>query len=207
MEEDLVSLSALQHVLYCERQCALIHIEGIWTENRYTAEGRIVHERAHESGSQSRGKVRIETGVDVRSAQLGVVGQADVVEFHFEQTGFWRPYPVEYKRGRKKPEDWDRVQLCAQAICLEEMLGLDVPQGAIYYDQPRKRELVDFTKDLRSKVSKTAMRVHEIINNGILPQAEEGKKCKNCSLAQTCLPGTGKRSINKYLSSSAGQEL
>jgi CRISPR-associated exonuclease Cas4 len=200
MEEELVPLSALQHLLYCERQCALIHVDGVWTENRYTAEGRIVHERAHQSGGQSRGEVRTETGVYVRSSRLGLVGQADVVEFHREQRGIWRPYPVEYKRGRAKPEDWDRVQLCAQAVCLEEMLELEVPRGAIYYDQPRRRERVEFDNELRSRVEEAVSRAREILDSGILPVAEQGARCRRCSLADICLPGTRKRSVQSYMS-------
>ncbi|MEF8942106.1 MAG: CRISPR-associated protein Cas4 [Desulfohalobiaceae bacterium] len=201
MEEDLIPLSALQHLLYCERQCGLIHVDVVWTENRYTAEGRVVHERAHESGSRKRGEVRTETGVSLRSFELGLVGQADVVEFHREESGVWRPYPVEYKRGRQKPQDWDRVQLCAQAMCLEEMLGVAVPLGAIYYDQPRKRERVELDQRLRSRTKEAALRAREIIFSGTLPPAEQGPRCRRCSLSEICLPGVRKRSISNYLSS------
>jgi CRISPR-associated exonuclease Cas4 len=201
MEEDLIPLSALQHLLYCERQCGLIHVDGVWTENRYTAEGRVLHERAHESGSQTRGNVRTETGVYLRSTVLGLIGQADVVEFYQEASGGWQPYPVEYKRGRAKPGDWDRVQLCAQAVCLEEMLGVAVPLGAIYYDQPRKRERVEIDDPLRGRTKAAATRAREIIALGILPQAEEGPRCRRCSLASICLPEVSKRSIRNYLSS------
>jgi CRISPR-associated exonuclease Cas4 len=200
MEEDLIPLSALQHLLYCERQCGLIHVDGVWTENRYTAEGRVVHERAHESGSRTRGEVRTETGVYLRSTALGLMGQADVVEFHREASGVWRPYPVEYKRGRAKPEDWDRVQLCAQAICLEEMLGTSVPLGAIYYDQPRKRERVEIDGRLRTRTEAAAARAREIISSGILPPAEQGPRCRRCSLVEICLPAIRKRSIRNYMS-------
>lgn len=199
MEEDLIPLSALQHLLYCERQCGLIHVDGVWTENRYTAEGRVVHERAHQSGGQTRRDIRTETGVYVRSSRLGLMGQADVVEFHLEDRGIWRPYPVEYKRGRNKPEDWDRVQLCAQALCLEEMLALNVPRGAIYYDQTRKRERVEMDERLRSRTEEAASRTREIISAGILPPAEQGPRCRRCSLAGICLPGVQKRSIHNYL--------
>lgn len=205
MEEDLVPLSALQHLLYCERQCGLIHVDGVWTENRYTTEGRVVHERAHQSGRQSRGDIRTETGVYIRSSRLGLLGQADVVEFHREDGGVWRPYPVEYKRGKTKPQDWDRVQLCAQALCLEEMLCLDVPRGAIYYDQHRRRERVEFDWELREKTEKAAFRAAEIIFSGDLPVAEQGTKCRRCSLAGICLPRAQKRSIKSYMSG-IGQE-
>ncbi len=205
MEEDLVPLSALQHLLYCERQCGLIYADGVWTENRYTAEGRVVHERAHQSGRQSRRDMRTETGVYIRSSRLGLIGQADVVEFHHEKDGIWRPYPVEYKRGKTKPQDWDRVQLCAQALCLEEMLCLEVPSGAIYYDQHRRRERVEFDRELREKTEKAAFRAAEIIFSGVLPVAKQGARCRRCSLAEICLPRAQKRSIKSYMSD-IGQE-
>ena len=127
-EDNLLPISALQHLLFCERQCALIHLERAWQENRLTAEGRIMHERVHEGGDETRRDVRIVRGLRLRSLALGLVGIADVVEFHRaadgvavpESAGTWRPFPVEYKRGRPKSEPWDAVQLCAQALCLEE---------------------------------------------------------------------------------------
>jgi len=134
-EDDLLPLSALQHLLFCERQCALIHIEQLWEENRYTAEGRIMHERVDSGRSESRGDVRLVFSLPLRSLRLGLVGKADVVEFHREEDSestssskscLWRPFPVEHKRGRPKKAAWDEVQLCAQAICLEEMLTLSV---------------------------------------------------------------------------------
>jgi CRISPR-associated exonuclease Cas4 len=138
--------------------------------------------------------------VYLRSTALGLMGQADVVEFHRETSGVWRPYPVEYKRGRAKPEDWDRVQLCAQAICLEEMLGTSVPLGAIYYDQPRKRERVEIDGRLRTRTEAAAARAREIISSGILPPAEQGPRCRRCSLVEICLPAIRKRSIRNYMS-------
>jgi len=122
-EDDLLPLSALQHILFCERQCALIHIEQIWVENMFTAQGRVMHERVDRTGHESRRDVRLEFGVPLRSLRLGIIGKADMVEFHRQIDGDWQPFPVEYKRGKPKKENWDKVQLCAQALCLEEMMG------------------------------------------------------------------------------------
>jgi len=120
LEDDLIQLSALQHYAFCPRQCALIHVEQVWSENLLTAEGRIMHEHVHEEGDESRGDIRIERGVSLRSLQLGLIGKADVIEYHRQPDGSWQAFPVEYKRGKPKPDDSDKIQLCAQAICLEE---------------------------------------------------------------------------------------
>ena len=130
-EDDLLMLSSLQHFMYCERQCALIHIEQIWSENVFTAEGRIMHDKADSNKFESRGNVRIDYSVPLRSLKLGLVGKADVVEFH-KHGDKWIPFPVEYKRGKPKIDDCDKVQLCAQAICLEEMLKVEIPEGALF---------------------------------------------------------------------------
>jgi CRISPR-associated exonuclease Cas4 len=131
-EDDLLPLSALQHLLFCERQCALIHIEQAWSENLFTAQGRIMHERVDDGGRVTRGDVRRESGMPLRSLRLGLIGKADMVEFYRQSDSSWLPYPVEYKRGKAKKENWDKVQLCAQAICLEEMLEVAVPEGALF---------------------------------------------------------------------------
>ena len=125
-EDDLIQLSALQHLVFCERQCALIHIEQLWNENLFTAEGRIMHDKVDTANKESRGNIRIEYGVPIRSLRLGLIGKADVVEFHRKDDGMWMPFPVEYKRGKPKMDDCDKVQLCAQAICLEEMLNVEI---------------------------------------------------------------------------------
>jgi len=200
-EDDLIPISALQHYMFCARQCALIHLERVWSENRLTAEGRILHERAHEAARESRGAVRIERGVALRSLELGLAGRADVVEFHSTGDGGMRPFPVEYKRGRPKIEDWDRVQLCAQALCLEEMLGAAVPQGAIFYGLPRRREVVDFDGTLRAKTAQTAEKVRGLFERGVTPGPEYRKRCDNCSMVALCLPKVIERgrSVMKYL--------
>jgi len=199
-EDDLIQLSALQHFVFCERQCALIHIEQLWNENLFTAEGRIMHDKVDTANKESRGSIRIEYGVPLRSFRLGLIGKADVVEFH-KHGDKWIPFPVEYKRGKPKIDDCDKIQLCAQAICLEEMLNVEIQQGALFYGQTRRREDVIFGNKLRMETDETARRVHELIASGITPKAEYSKKCKNCSLLERCMPKTcGKaKLVSKYL--------
>ena len=201
-EDDLLPLSALQHLIFCERQCALIHIEQAWAENLFTAEGKIMHERVHEEGSESRGNIRIEHGLPLRSLRLGLIGKADVVEFRRRPDGSWRPFPVEYKRGKPKKDNSDRVQLCAQALCLEEMLDVVVPEGALFYGKNRRRAEVIFDASMRKTTEETAIRLHELIASGHTPKPVYAKRCDTCSLAALCLPKTvGKRrTVQRYLS-------
>jgi len=207
-EDDLLPLSGLQHLAFCERQCALIHIEQAWAENLYTAEGRVLHERVHEADQTTRGEIRIEYSMPLRSLRLGLIGKADVVEFHRirdSNIDRWRPFPVEYKRGRPKKADLDRVQLCAQALCLEEMLGVEVPSGALFYGKTRHREDVDFDARLRSETEETAKRFHALIEARVTPRPVYGKQCDTCSLRDLCLPGAvikGK-SVDRYLMNAA----
>ncbi|MCD6305032.1 MAG: CRISPR-associated protein Cas4 [Deltaproteobacteria bacterium] len=207
-EDDLLPLSGLQHLAFCERQCALIHIEQAWAENLYTAEGRILHERAHNPDQISRRGIRVEYGMPLRSLRLGLIGKADVVEFHRSSAATgekWVPFPVEYKRGRPKKADVDRIQLCAQAICLEEMLGVDVPAGALFYGKTRHRKDVIFKPALRSGTEQTAKRFHALIEAGETPKAVYGKHCDTCSLRDLCLPGTFEKgkSVERYLMDAA----
>lgn len=195
-EDDLVPLSALQHCVYCRRQCALIHIEQVWTENLFTAEGRIMHNKVDTADRESRGNVRIEYGVPMRSLRLGLIGKADVVEFHKMADGAWAPFPVEYKRGKPKMDDCDKVQLCAQAICLEEMLNVEIPKGALFYGRTRRREEVVFDDRLRLETEDAAKTVHELIESGITPRAEYSKKCKKCSLCDICMPKVNRKASN-----------
>ena len=200
-EDDLIMLSALQHYAFCPRQCALIHIEQVWQESGLTAEGRIMHERVHEQDRESRGNVRIEYGLPLRSLRLGLIGKADVVEFHRIGKDSWQPFPVEYKRGKPKPDHCDLIQICAQAMCLEEMLSVSVPNGAIFYGRTRRRLDVSFDDGLRRETEEAAERTHQLISSGITPQAEYGKRCESCSLMGECLPKTiGKKSsVKRYL--------
>ena len=197
-EDQLLPLSALQHWLYCPRQCALIHVEQSWSENRFTAEGRVLHERAHDGPDETRRDVRITRGMSVRSLELGLSGQCDVVEFHgskvvppANRNGLPNSIvtPVEYKRGKPKAHRADEVQLCAQAMCLEEMLGISIARGQLYYGQRRRRTDVDFNDELRELTRKTAAAVHDCLGRGETPQADyDAKRCDACSLIETCQP-------------------
>ncbi|WP_052464646.1 CRISPR-associated protein Cas4 [Geoalkalibacter subterraneus] len=196
-EADYVMLSALQHYQYCPRQCALIHIEQIWAENLHTAEGRILHERADSREKGAKGCVRTVRTLPIRSARLGLSGQADVVEFHEDG----KVFPVEYKRGRPKANRCDEVQLCAQALCLEEMLGVAIMEGALFYGRNKRRHAVFFDGQLRHLAEETVSQVHELFRTGVTPKAEYAKKCDQCSLMSACLPKscTDARSVRKYL--------
>jgi CRISPR-associated exonuclease Cas4 len=200
-EDDLIMLSALQHMVFCPRQCALIHIEQVWAENRQTAEGRIMHERVHEENRESRGNLRVEYGVPLRSLRLGLIGKADIVEFHRMENDVWQPFPVEYKRGKPKADDCDKVQLCAQALCLEEMLNVKIMQGALFYGKTRRRLDVSFDEKLRQKTEETAGSVRVLLDSGRTPPPVYTKKCESCSLVAECLPKTmgKKRSVKSYL--------
>ncbi|MEA1928309.1 MAG: CRISPR-associated protein Cas4 [Candidatus Auribacterota bacterium] len=207
-EDELIPISALQHLLFCERQCALIHLERLWTENRFTAEGRILHERVERGGWETRGDVRTEYSVLLKSLRLGVAGIADVVEFH-RAGEIWRPFPVEHKRGRPKRDRCDEVQLCSQALCLEEMLEVRIECGALYYGKIRHRKDVNFDKSLREETENTARQVHELFEKGITPAAEYGEKCKSCSLSDLCVPKSKSRyrSATNYLNRIIETEL
>ncbi len=206
-EDDLLPLSALQHLLFCKRQCALIHIEQAWVENLYTAEGRIMHERVDVGGQAARRDVSVEYSVPLRSLRLGVTGKADVVEFH-RKTGagkskraIWQPFPVEYKRGKPKKGNYDKVQLCAQAMCLEEMLDAEIPCGALFYGKTRRRQDVLLDHALRQATENAAKELHALFESGVTPKPVYEKKCDSCSFTNLCLPKTleGSRSANQYL--------
>ncbi len=201
-EADLVPLSALQHYQFCPRQCALIHVEQIWVESKLTAEGRILHDRVDAGGVEKRRDVKRVFGLPIRCLRLGLVGKADVVEFHRQADGPWIPYPVEHKRGRRKQEDWDRVQLCAQAVCLEEMLGVSVPEGALFYGKEQRREAVTIGEALRRETEEVAAAVHRMLAEGRTPPPEYAPKCDSCSLVEVCLPrgvGGSKSRVARYL--------
>ena len=184
-EDELVPISALQHMLYCPRQCALIHIEQQWAENRLTAEGRAMHERAHGGDHETRNGTRIARNVALRSLRLGVSGVADVVEI---RPG-GGPYPVEYKRGRPKAHRADEVQLCAQAMCLEEMLKAPVPEGALFYGRNRRRKTVKLDTNLRLLTERVAADTREMLGEDRTPAPEyEAGKCDACSLQNLCQP-------------------
>jgi len=195
--DDLLPLSGIQHFVFCRRQWALIHIEQQWQENALTVEGRILHRRADDPFfTEKRGDTLIARSVPVASSTLGLTGICDVVEFTRSEQGvqlpgregFWQPTPVEYKRGRKKHDPCDEAQLCAQAICLEEMLLVEIPRGYVFYAQTRRREAVEFTADLRALVQKSAAEMHQYFSRGYTPKVKPHKGCRSCSLADICLP-------------------
>ena len=184
-EEALIPLSALQHHLFCPRQCALIHVEALWAEDAATAEGRILHERADAGQGENRPRVRIARGLAIRSLALGVAGRADVVEFHGKPP---RPFPVEYKRGKPKSHRADEVQLCAQAICLEEMCGCEVPEGALFYGATRRRLAVSFDAELRALTAHVAHAARANITALRTPPPVLTSACRRCSMAELCQP-------------------
>jgi CRISPR-associated exonuclease Cas4 len=204
-DEGLIPISALNHFLYCERRCALIHVEQVWLENRFTAEGRIMHERVDSGKRESRRDIRIAYSLPLRSLRLGLVGKADVVEFHRKALRdgktVWQPYPVEYKRGRPKKDNSDKIQLCAQAICLEEMLGNPIDSGALFYGKTRRRQDVTFDDDLRTETEQLAQRLHLLFNERKTPKPVSDKRCPHCSFVSYCMPKIldGRKSVYRYL--------
>lgn len=192
-DADLIALSALQHYLYCPRQCALIHIEQAWAENTATAEGRVAHERVHAVESEVRRGVRTVTGMPLRSDRLGATGIADVVELHRTADGRWRPFPVEHKRGRPKAHRADEVQLCAQAMALEEMFAVEIAEGVLFYGQPRRRTPITFDLALRSLTQEVAASTHALIAGGHTPRI--GYERKRC--ACRCIFWAASRSSDK----------
>lgn len=208
-EDDLLQLSGLQHFSFCRRQWALIHVEQQWRDDSRTVGGSILHERAHdETLRERRGSLITMRGLRVRSLELGVSGACDVVEFRLSpqgarlvgEEGLWQPYPLEYKHGAPKINDADRLQLCAQAMCLEEMLGCAVPEGALYYGQTRRREIVALDEPLRVQVRRLLSEMHEYRRRGYTPKVRPEKHCSSCSLKELCLPALGRgMSASAYL--------
>lgn len=186
--ETLVMLSALSHFAYCPRRCGLVHLEHVWDENLFTLKGQAAHERADSGQTSWRGGVREVRALPLFSDRLGLVGKADVVEFNPDGT----IVPVEYKHGTRKPGLWDDLQLCAQVLCLEEMLGKPVVQGAIYSIQTKRRRVVTFDDDLRDATHQTIAEVRALLEGqGALPPAlTDRNKCRNCSLFDACVPDT-----------------
>lgn len=185
-EDDFLPLSALQHWLFCPRQCALIHVERAWVENRFTAEGRLLHEQVDKPGGTRRKGVKTLRALAIHSKALAVRGIADVVEV---ENGI--PFPVEYKRGRPKAHRADEVQLCAQALCLEEMFKVPVVQGALFYGKARRRTVVAMDDQLRALTRSVAQSTHTLIRAGKTPKPSyEKRRCNACSLAERCRPKT-----------------
>lgn len=189
-EDDLIPMSALQHFLFCERQCALIHLERLWAENLFTAEGKVLHERVDDQHRERRKLHRTEYSMALRSLESGLVGIADVVEITLDARGGYHGLvPVEYKRGHDKESDVDRVQLCAQALCLEEMFGVTIPQGQFYYLQDHRRTSVEFDESLRATTRSVIEGARSLFQAGVTPPPRYSKqKCDRCSLTDLCMP-------------------
>jgi CRISPR-associated exonuclease Cas4 len=214
-DDDLLPISGIQHFAFCRRQWALIHIEQQWSDNALTIGGDFMHERAHnEKAHEVRDGVHTVRGLSVASRVLGLTGKCDVVEFHpcddgiplRGKKGLFTPYPVEYKSGQSKADDCDRLQLCAQAMCLEEMLACAIPEGALYYGKTRRREEVELDEPLREAVRAAAGEMHAMFMRRHTPRVRTGKHCKRCSLADLCLPSLGlARSAAAYIRERAGE--
>ena len=196
-EEEYLMLSGIQHFAFCRRQWAMIHIEQQWAENYRTTAGELMHKKAHDEGSfEKRGDLLIVRGLRISSRELGLSGQCDVVEFHrddegvklFGYEGKWTPVPVEYKHGAPKEDNADELQLCAQAICLEEMFQIRISDGYLFYGENRRRSHVEFTEDLREAVKKAAGEMNDLFQKGYTPNVKPTKKCRACSLEDLCLP-------------------
>jgi CRISPR-associated exonuclease Cas4 len=234
-EDQLLPISALQHWLYCPRQCALIHLEQVWAENKFTAEGQVLHHKAHEGADETKAGVRVTRSMSVRSLELGISGQCDIVEFHSARRDLKseisnlreddssdfksqisdlkstpRVVPVEYKRGKPKSHRADEVQLCAQAMCLEEMLNVAISEGCLFYGENRRRTAVDFDTSLRNLVVETSAALHAMIDFRQTPTAEyQARHCDACSLIDLCQPKAMrfKRGVQAWFDSNLKSEI
>jgi CRISPR-associated exonuclease Cas4 len=228
-EDELLPVSGLQHLLFCERQAALIHVEQLWSDNALTIEGSHLHARVDEEAPRRevRGDRVILRGLALRSLRLGLVGRADVVELHrcrpgedrddrpglgsavsvARLPGLWAPFPVDYKRGKPKRDYCDEVQLCAQALCLEEMLSVSILEGALFYGRQQRRHAVAFDGELRQLTEDAARRFHELIATGETPRAAKSPECKRCSLVELCVPEIfgRRRSARRYLDAAVSE--
>jgi CRISPR-associated exonuclease Cas4 len=201
-EDEFIPISAIQHILFCERQFALIHLEQIWEENLFTAEGEVLHERVHRETSENRKMFREEYGMAVQCKKYGITGKCDLVEIWFgENKIVQKANPVEFKRGKQKETNVDKVQLCAQALCLEEMFGIKIERGQLYYFKDHRRTTIDFTESLRKETIALAEKCRNILKDTATPAAIYGKKkCDNCSLIELCMPKLSwAKSVQKYM--------
>lgn len=208
-EEDYLMLSGIQHFAFCRRQWAMIHIEQQWAENYRTTAGELMHKKAHDEGSfEKRGNLLVVRGLRISSHELGLSGQCDVVEFHEDENGIvlfgydgkWNPVPIEYKHGAPKENQADELQLCAQAVCLEEMFQTSIPEGFLYYGENRRRSRIEFTETLRAETKKMAAEMHELFKRGHTPSVKPAKQCKACSLEHLCVPKLQKAmNVREYI--------
>ena len=198
-------ISALNHLLYCERRAALVHLEQVWAENQFTAEGNVLHETAHSGADETQRGMRITRALPLVSVIHAMSGEADVVEFHKNGT----VVPVEYKRGKPKLHRADEVQLCAQALCLEEMLNVTISSGCLFYGETRRRTAVAFDEELRTVTIRAIGRLHELIASKVTPLAVREKKCDKCSLLEICMPDAMrfKRGVQAWFDSNLKSEI
>lgn len=198
-EDNFIMISALQHYVFCPRQCALIHVEDAWSENLYTVRGNILHEKADTDTYETRGNIKTVRGLRIHSLHYGLVGRCDVVEFNKTNTGN-EVIPVEFKAGKPKENISDKVQLCAQALCLEEMLNIKILKAAFFYGKIRRRNIVDIDDELRRQTENIISKVRYIVSGKIIPAAKYEAKCRNCSLQTICQPkAMNKRKLHNYI--------
>ena len=206
-EVDYITLSALQHYSFCARQCALIHTDRCWAENSLTTLGHIEHERVHASPADSRGGVRTARGLPLVSHRLRIRGQSDAVEYRRSSDGQLSITPVEYKHGRQQSLQADSIQLCAQALCLEEMHDCRISEGVLYYHSLHRRTRIPLSDELREQTRRTITAVRELLSSGRLPPAEPRPHCRSCSLSDICLPGTARGSAAAFTRRQIAQSL
>lgn len=216
-EDEYLSLSGIQHFMFCRRQWALIHIEQQWEENLRTVEGHLMHKNAHDSlMTETRGDIIITRGMPVFSKELGVYGVCDVVEFHrcddgvnlFGREGRYLPCPIEYKKGRPKESDMDSLQLAAQVVCLEEMLCCTIRSAYLFYGETRRRVEVPMIDELRNKVSSAFFEMHQYYERRYTPKVRPTKQCKACSLKDICLPVLCKnRKVDAFIDHMLKEEI
>lgn len=215
-EDDFLMISGIQHFKFCRRQWALIHIEQQWAENQHTVIGELMHKKVHDPYlREKRKRIIIARALPVSSRKMGISGECDVVEFHkcedgvklYGHRGLYSIYPVEYKKGKPKITDEDRLQLAAQAMCLEEMFCTEIPKGAIFYGDTRRRESVEITKELKEEVQSMFQEMHEYYRRKYTPKVKNSKKCRSCSLKEICLPKLGRSlSVKSYISQMLKEE-
>lgn len=218
-EDQMLMLSGIQHFMYCPRQWALIHVEQQWDDNRLTAEGQLLHQNVDNPAyRQKNGDVITLRAVHIASRTLGLYGVTDAIELlpsdgpaeaitHPRYPGFWKPYPVEYKRGHRKADERDEVQLAAQVICLEEMYGIQIPEAALFYHETRHREVVTINNHLRQLTRDLSEAMHKTFERGLTPKAVSQKGCRNCSLMDICTPKLSQMmSVSNYLKKTLNEE-
>lgn len=209
-EEDYLMISGIQHFKFCRRQWALIHIEQQWAENEHTVIGELMHKKAHDPYlTEKRKDAIIARALPVASREMGVTGECDVVEFHrcedgirlHGHRGLFSVYPIEYKKGKPKATEEDQLQLTAQAMCLEEMFSTQIMEGALFYGETKRREVVEITEALRREVKETFLEMHQYYERKYTPKVKMSKGCNRCSLKEICMPRLEKTiSVEKYIS-------